>query len=217
MQLIRNAVQSVLMVTMIGAFSSASAQERFYGGIGIGASKASVSKDSLAIAGATATTFSRSEHDTGGKIFAGYRLDSNWAVEAGYVDLGKTSARRDMLAPGIGSISHDTMNTGWFIDLVGMLPIGASDFSLIGRVGRVGSETRRNLSSSGAVTLAAGTASTSTERETNWKYGTGAQYEINKTMAARGELELYRRLGKEGSTGENEAGLFSLNLLIKFQ
>jgi hypothetical protein len=36
-------------------------------------------------------------------------------------------------------------------------------------------------------------------------------------MAARGEVELYRKLGKDDAGGENEAGLFSLNLLVKFE
>lgn len=217
MRLILNAMQGVLLMTMIGSFSTAAAQESFYGGVGIGAAKTRIGKDPLGITGATATSVSRNENDTGGKIFVGYRANPYWGAEAGYVDLGTTSAKRNMDAPGIGSISVDSRNTGWFVDLVGRVPIGSSDFSLIGKVGRVGSETQKQLSASGAVSLAAGTAPNSTVRETNWKYGAGAQYEINKMMAARGEVELYRKLGKDDGGGENEAGLFSLNLLIKFQ
>ena len=70
---------------------------------------------------------------------------------------------------------------------------------------------------SGAVSLAPGTASSYTEREANWKYGAGAAYETSKTMVARGEAELYRKLGKDDPGGENEAGLFSLNLLVAFE
>jgi OOP family OmpA-OmpF porin len=216
MRLILNTMQGVLMAAMIGSFSVAAAQEPFFAGIGIGAAKTRIGNHPLGITGATATSLSRDENDIGGKMFAGYRLYPNWAVEAGYVDLGKTSAKRTMTAPGTGSIALDSRNTGWFVDLVGRMPIG-NGLSLIGKVGQIYSENRKQLSTSGAVSLAPGTASSYKEREFNWKYGAGAEYEISKTMAARGEVELYRKLGKDDAGGENEAGLFSLNLLVKFE
>lgn len=216
MRLILSAMQGILLTAMIGSFSVAAAQEPYYGGIGIGVAKTRISKHALGITGATATSLSRDENDIGGKFFFGYRLDPNWAAEGGYVDLGKTSAKRRMSAPGVGSISMDSSNAGWFIDLVGRMPIG-NGFSLIGKVGQIYSENRKKLSADGAVSLAPGTASSYKEREFNWKYGAGAEYEISKTMAARGEVELYRKLGKDDPGGENEAGLFSLNLLVKFE
>lgn len=217
MRLILNAMQGALLMAMIGPFPAAAAQEQpFYGGVGIGAAKTRIGSHPLGITGATATSLSRDEYDFGGKIFVGYRVHPYWAAEGGYVNLGKTSAKRSMSAPGIGGISVDSSNAGWFVDLVGRVPIGSNGFSLIGKVGRVSSENRKQLSANGAVSLAAGTAPNSIERESNWKYGAGAQYEISKTMAARGEVELYRRLGTDTGGGENEAGLFTLNLLIKF-
>lgn len=216
MRIILNAMQLALMATMIGPFSALAAPEPFFAGIGIGAAKTRIGDRPLGITGATATSLSRDENDISGKVFFGYRVHPNWAVEAGYVDLGKTSAKRTMSAPGIGSISLDSRNTGWFIDLVGRMPIG-NGISLIGKVGQIYSENRKQLSTSGAVSLAPGAASSYKEREFNWKYGAGAEYEISKTMAARGEVELYRKLGKDDAGGENEAGLFSLNLLVRFE
>lgn len=216
MRLILNAMQGVALMTMIGSFSAVAAQEAFYGGVGIGAAKTRIGKNPLGITGATATSLSRDENDIGAKIFFGYRVNPYWAAEVGYVDLGMTSAKRSMSAPGIGSISMDSSNTGYFIDLVGRMPIG-NGISLIGKVGQIASENRKKLSAGGAVSLAPGAASRYKERETNWKYGAGAEYEISKTMAARGEVELYRKLGNDAAGGENEAGLFSLNLLVKFQ
>jgi OOP family OmpA-OmpF porin len=216
MRLILKTMQGVLMAAMIGSFSVAAAQEPLFVGIGIGASKTRIGDHPLGITGATATSLSRDENDIGGKIFAGSRVHPNWAVEAGYVDLGKTSAKRTMTAPGTGSISLDSKNSGWFVDLVGRMPVG-NGVSLIGKVGQIYSENRKRLSTSGAVSLAPGTASSYKEREFNWKYGAGAEYEFSKTMAARGEIELYRNLGKDDPGGENEAGLLSLNLLVKFE
>ena len=217
MRLILNAMQYALLMAMVGSFTAAAAQELpYYGGVGIGATKTGISSKALGITGATATSLSRDENDFGGKIFAGYRLHPYWAVEGGYVDLGKARAKRSMSAP-VGSISVDSSNAGWFVDLVGMMPIAGTDFTLIGKIGRISAKNRKDLSATGAVSLAPGTASNYEDRESNWKYGVGAQYEINKTMAARGEVELYRKLGTDSGGGENEVGLFSLNLLINFQ
>ena len=216
MRLILNAMQGLVLMVAIGAFSAAAAKEPYYGGIGVGYAKARLGNNPLGITGATATSLSRDESDIGAKLFAGYRLHPNWAVEGGYVDLGKISAKRTMTAPGIGSISIDSRNSGWFVDVVGRVPVG-NGVSLIGKMGQIYAENRKQLSTSGAVSLAPGTASSFREREFNWKYGAGAEYEISKTMAARGEFELYRKLGKEDPGGENEAGLFSLNLLVKFE
>jgi OOP family OmpA-OmpF porin len=215
MRMILNAMQGVLMITLIGSVSAAGAQEAFYGGIGIGAAKTRIGNHPLGITGATATSLSRDENDVGGKIFFGYRANSYWAAEGGYVDLGTTSAKRSMYAPGVGSISMDSSNTAYFIDLVGRMPIG-NGISLIGKVGQIASENRKKLSAGGAVSLAPGTASRYKERETDWKYGAGAEYELSKTMAVRSEVELYRKLGNDDAGGENEAGLFSLNLLFRF-
>jgi OOP family OmpA-OmpF porin len=206
----------MLLLAMLGFAASAAAQQRLYGGAGVGVSKTAMGENYLGITGATGSNLSRNDLGVGKKLFAGYQLNPNVAVEGGYVDLGKTISTRSMGTPAAGSIVMNSRSSGWFVDLTGMVPIGTSDVSLIGKVGRVASETSRTLSTSGTVTLAPGTATTYNDKESNWKYGAGAQYEINKSMIARGEVELYRKLGKEGNLGENDVGLFSVNLLIKF-
>lgn len=216
MRPIRNTVQGMLLLAMLGFAASAAAQQRLYGGAGVGVSKTAMGENYLGITGATGSNLSRNDLGVGKKLFAGYQLNPNVAVEGGYVDLGKTISTRSMGTPAAGSIVMNSRSSGWFVDLTGMVPIGTGDVSLIGKVGRVASETSRTLSTSGTVTLAPGTATTYNDKESNWKYGAGAQYEINKSMIARGEVELYRKLGKEGNLGENDVGLFSVNLLIKF-
>ena len=96
------------------------------------------------------------------------------------------------------------------------MPIGINDVSVIGKLGGVATETGKQLSTTGVVGLAAGPPSTFQERELNWNFGAGAQYEFSKTFAARDEWERYRRMGKDTGAGESEADMFSLNLLIRF-
>lgn len=217
MHIIRNAVQCAMLAAMLNAWTAAMAQEKVYGGIGVGPTRTYIPSSALGITGATASELQRSENSTGAKIFAGYRANPNMAVEVGYVDLGKSRATRNMSAPGTGSIGIDTRNTGWFVDLVGMMPTGINDVSVIGKLGGVATETGKQLSTTGVVGLAPGSPSTFQERELNWKFGAGAQYDFSKTMAARGEWERYRRMGKDTGAGESEADMFSLNLLIRFQ
>lgn len=216
MQMIRKSMQYTALVAIVSAPVAATAQEQLYGGIGLGPSRTYIPSNALGISGATASELQRTENSTGTKIFAGYKASQNMAVEVGYVDLGKSRATRNMTAPGTGSIGIESRNTGWFVDLVGMVPTGINDVSVIGKLGGVATDTGKQLSTTGAVGLAPGSPSTFQERELNWKFGAGAQYDFSKTMAARGEWERYRRMGKETGAGESEADLFSLNLLIRF-
>lgn len=206
-----------VFVAVPAGLPSAFAQEAVYGGVGIGQAKTYYHQESLGISGATASAFTSNDGSTAGKIFAGYRANPNVAVEVGYVDLGSSGAARSMSAPSVGSIAQDTRNTGWFLDLVGIMPIGVAEFALIGKIGGVATETAKQLSTAGTVSLLSGSPSTFQERELNWKFGAGAQYDFNKTVSARGEWERYRKMGKLTGSGEIEADVFSLNLLIKFR
>lgn len=217
MQTIRYTAQGLALAVMLSLPITAWADGTFYGGAGIGLAKTGIDKNALPIGGATATTLSRSDADPSGKVFAGFQITPAFAVEAGYVDLGTTSATRTMTAPLAGTASVSAKNTGWFIDLVGMMPMGVSNTSVIGRVGRVSSLTTKSLSTTGAVAPLAGIDPNPREREANWKFGAGAQYDFGKTMAARAEWERYTRLGSDIGTGTSIADMFSLNLLIRFK
>jgi OOP family OmpA-OmpF porin len=119
-------------------------------------------------------------------------------------------------APSTGTIGRTTRNRGLFADLVGTLPIGNQGFSAIGRIGAIYSHTRASYAIAGGVGLAPGVESRPLEREVNWKYGAGAEYELTKTIAARAEWERYPKLGKDSTTGEYNVDLFSLNVRIRF-
>ncbi len=71
MRLILNAMQGLVLMVAIGAFSAAAAKEPYYGGIGVGYAKARLGNNPLGITGATATSLSRDESDIGAKLFAG--------------------------------------------------------------------------------------------------------------------------------------------------
>jgi len=109
---------------------------------------------------------------TAGKVFAGYQFNKNLGLELGYADLGKFGGA------GTGSArAHATS-----LDAVGMLPIGDSAFSAIGRVGVANTRTR--------TTSVLGVDDSSSG--TDVKAGLGVQYNLSKNAALRAEWERYR-------------------------
>src|SRR5262245_5537797 len=88
-----------LVVGSLGASGSALAQSTgWYVGGGIGKSSADIDTAGINAsiiraggAGVTGVATGTDDNDTGFKLFAGYQLNPNFAVEVGYADLGKFS------------------------------------------------------------------------------------------------------------------------------
>jgi OOP family OmpA-OmpF porin len=100
-----------------------------------------------------------------GKVYGGYQLNPNVAVEAGAMDLGH-----------VDEAAGKVKGQGLFVDVVGSVPI-AQDWSVLGRVGAA----RANLETSNGDDHGAGL-----------DYGAGLQYQLNPNVALRGEWENYR-------------------------
>ena len=123
--------------------------------------------------------------DTGGKLYGGYRIHRNFAVEAGYFDLG----RFDYLynTTPAGSLNGNLRVRGLNLDLVGILPV-SDRFSVLGRVGAAYAQARSSFGRTGGVPLAA----SRDEKDTNLKVGVGLQYAFTDRLSVRAELERYR-------------------------
>jgi OOP family OmpA-OmpF porin len=78
--------------------------------------------------------------DTAWKIFGGYQVNRNFALEIGYTDLGEISDN----VPGV--FSETAESSAWELVGVGSLPV-ANNFSLHGKIGvyRAESESRFTL------------------------------------------------------------------------
>jgi OOP family OmpA-OmpF porin len=106
-----------------------------------------------------------SESGTGLKVYGGWALNPNFALEAGAVQLGK-----------LGNGVDEAKARGYTLDAVGTLPL-SGPWSLLGRVGLGEVKTITTLGS---------------DRGTALKTGLGLQYQLNKSVALRGEWERYR-------------------------
>jgi OOP family OmpA-OmpF porin len=103
---------------------------------------------------------------TGFKVYGGWQFTPNFALEGGAVGLGRVS-----------NASGEAKARGYFLDAVGVLPLD-NNWSLLGRAGVVNVKTI--------------TSTADSDRGWGTKIGLGAQYQLTKSLALRGEWERYR-------------------------
>ena len=99
----------------------------------------------LSIHGITGTG-SIDNSDLGFKLFGGYRLNDTFAVEAGYVNLGKFSLNGSYTRPlPAGTFTGDLKSQGLNVDLVGTVGMG-DQLSAYGRIGAAYLNTKASAS-----------------------------------------------------------------------
>ncbi len=168
----------------------------FYGGLGAGRVRTDI--DTAGIAGST------DKNDNAWKAFGGYQFNQNFAVEGGYVDLGKASVNGTQSGtPAFGS----TDSKAWQAAAVGSLPLN-QQFALTGKLGIARTET----DTSGSVGAA---PFGGTDHKTAPTYGVGLRYDVNKTFGVRGEWERFR-IDSASLGGKNDADLYSVSAIVRF-
>ena len=199
----------------IPAAMAADPSGTWYLGTGAGQSRAKLDDSSINAAlagrGATAAATAKDEHSLEYKAFVGYRFNQYFAVEGGYFNLGKFSFN-STTAPA-GTLHGDVKNNrGWNLDAVGMLPLVADRFSLLGRVGAQSSKTSDLFVGTGAAAAVLNPAPS--KNQTNYKLGLGMEFDFTKNVGLRGEWERYRV--SDGLNGHTNVNVFSASLLYKF-
>jgi OOP family OmpA-OmpF porin len=192
---------SVLTLALLSApWAMAQDESSWYVGASGGPSQASIDDarivQNMGANGFPNATVSDNNRDTGYKIFGGYRINSNWAVEASYFDLGKFGYTAH--STPTDSLSGQMQLRGFGLDAVLIAPL-TEKFSVFGKVGAQYSEARDNFSSTGGVLVRDPNPSKS---ELNPKLGIGMQYAFTDAFAVRAELERYRVNDAVGSRGD---------------
>lgn len=184
----------------------------WYGGANIGQSTATIDdakiRAQLQAGGLTTSSLTEDDSDFSYKIFGGYQVNKNFAVEAGYFNLGKFgyTATTDPTGSLAGKIKLQGLN----IDAVGMLPF-AEKFSAFGRIGAQYAQAKDTFTGTGAVTV---TNPNSSKDTLNYKAGLGLQYDFNHALGMRAEVERYRINDAIGSKGD--INMYSLGLVYRF-
>ncbi|MDP3761878.1 MAG: outer membrane beta-barrel protein [Ramlibacter sp.] len=164
----------------------------------------------LAAQGLATTSINSDDRDRGYKVFGGYQLNRNFAIEGGYFDLGSFGYTAQT-AP-LGSQSGDVRYKGMNLDLVGILPF-TDKLSAIGRVGVTSTKASGSYSATGAAGVPFGNANPS-ERTTNPKVGVGLMYDFTPSLGVRVEAERYRV--KDAFRNKNHVDMMSVGLVYRF-
>ena len=210
---------SLLTVALLAVFASSGVQAQstfnnagMYVGVSAGESKSkfdnAAAAQSLVGAGVTAGALTEDERGNAYKAFIGVHLSPNWAVEAGYFDLGRFGL--DAATSPAGTVSGTTRIQGLNLDLVGTMPI-TERWSLLGRVGAAYAETKGSVSGTGAIGV---TALSSSKRDTHYKYGFGTEYAFTPALTMRLEGERYHVNDAIGQRANVD--LISVGLVYRF-
>lgn len=182
----------------------------YYGGLSVGQSHSTLNEqatsDSL-LGSYPATTIGNERQDTAYRLFGGYQVNRNIAVEGGYFNLGKFTYAAN--AP-TGTLNGQYEVEGLHLDLVGTAPL-TDKFSLLGRIGMQYANTRDAFS---GTAVGAAVNSSPSQRETNLKVGVGMQYAFTPNVTLRGEAERYRLRDGVGNLGD--VNVFSMSLVFPF-
>lgn len=208
------AASSLALGSMALAPAASAQVAGWYVGAGFGSSRTDIDTGrvnaGLAALGLTGVATTADETDTGWKLFAGYQVNRNFAIEAGYVDLGRAGLSSTFTGPVAGTARGDGRATAWHVDAVGILPLNGS-LALLGRVGIVASETRVSVGGTPAGLIASAARK---DRETSYKLGLGLSYDLTRTLGVRGEWERFRVA--DGDGGTHTVDLFSVSPRVRF-
>lgn len=210
-------VTSALSLAMLAALAAPGAMAQgqdsgWYGGANVGRSAATIDDErinrGLLGSGFSSSTINDDDRSTGYKIFGGYQINRNFAVEGGYFDLGNFGYTATTVPAGTldGRIKLRGLN----LDLVGAVPL-SEKFSVFGRAGLNYAQARDSFSGAGAVQVA---SPNPRKNDTNYKLGLGLQYALTESLAVRAEAERYRVNDAIGNRGHID--LVSVGLIYRF-
>jgi OmpA-OmpF porin, OOP family len=186
----------------------------WYMGTSVGQSMATIDdariNSTLLGAGFSSTSIADRNRDTGYKLFGGYQINPNFAIEGGYFNLGQFGYTATTVPAG--SLTGDIKVQGLNLDLVGTVPV-TGRFSLLGRIGANYAEVNGTFSKAGAM-QAFNVNPNPNSRETNLKLGLGMEYAVTESLSWRAEVERYRI--NDAVTNKGDVDLVSLGLVYRF-
>ncbi|WP_331345151.1 OmpA family protein [Cellvibrio sp. UBA7661] len=182
----------------------------WYGGFNIGHTYESINDGAIANheLGGGLTTITDDDRDNGYKLFAGYLINDIFLLEAGYFDLGQFGSRATKT--NISTLQSRTKTKGFSLDVLGSLPL-TEKFSAFARVGVHYSEVKNRFQ--GISNLVA-INHHHRERDVNFKWGGGLQYDFTAKFGMRIEAERYAINDTMNNNGS--INFYSLGIVYRF-
>ena len=207
-------VTSAVAVASVGDAMAADTSG-WYGDIGVGRSHSKIDGGAVdAVLGNQGLTSSSSAdaNRNAWKFDVGYQFHPNFAIELGYVDLGKAQWSSNITAPNADALNGEIHTRGTTFDLVALAPLG-DGFSVYGKAGVIRAAVDfSGGSNGGGGTLLASGSNTSTRAA----YGLGMGYDITPHIGTKLEWDRYEGLGGANVTGKGNFDLVTVALVYKF-
>jgi len=205
-------LQQLVPLVLLALAANASA-EGFYGVGEITQSRTSLDQahfdSALTSHGATGVSSNDKGSGTQWRLQGGYRFNQNLAIEAGYIDFGKSK----YTANYNGGSAQGSLKGGGF-DAVALYSLPLSDsFSVFAKGGLVFAEVKSSLSASPPVNLASKSASTSEIRPL---FGVGGSYKLTQNVDLRADFDHVSGLGNSNKTGKMDSNMLSLGAVYNF-
>lgn len=135
--------------------------------------------------------------DIGGKVFAGYMFAPNFGAEIGYGAFGKAKV-------GISGVNAELKSSGFHGFLTAQYPV--DNWAIFGKIGFAWLDNE--------VTVSAPVASADdSDSSTEFAWGLGVTYTVDKNWGVRGEYENYKYDWRGAS---DNIGFWSLGVQFKF-
>lgn len=202
----------LLALSLLSSSVALAADDGWYVGGNYGESRANTINvriiDALIGRGFTTQSLNDDEVDRGYKVFAGFKLNDNFAVEGGYFNLGKFRYQAQMLPLAV--VRGDQKTDGINFDLVGMMPV-SDKLSVFARAGAVYAQSRERRWETGSTI---NFYDHGRENDLSYKFGAGVQYDLTNALALRLEAERYRIDDLGGS--KSDIDLFSVGAVYYF-
>ena len=143
------------------------------------------------------------------RLQLGYQFNPNFAIEGGYIDLGKANYTTTYQ----GGSANGTVKAGG-IDLaaLGIVPLG-DNFSIFGKAGVIAARVKDSLS---ATAPAASVSGSNTSNAFGALLGVGVTYKLNRATDLRAEFDHVGKIGKSGKTDKLSSDMVSLGLEYHF-
>jgi OOP family OmpA-OmpF porin len=164
--------------------------------------------DDLTAAGATGLSSSDNGSGNQWRIQAGYKFNPYFAVEAGYIDLGKADYKANFFG---GTAKGSEKAGGIDLAVLGIIPV-TDNFSVFGKAGLVVAKVQTKLTSGGP----AATNINDTSTEARPLIGAGATYSLLKNVDLRFDYDYVPNLGNSGKSGKMDDNMVSAGISYNF-
>ena len=144
------------------------------------------------------------DKDTSWKVFGGYQINRNFAVELGYANLGELT-----ITSGPNRLTAES--TAWDLVGVGIFPIN-NQFSIYGKLGLYMATVDVSVSPSSA-------GDSGDDTTNGLTFGAGVRYNFTRNLGLQAEWQRYGKVeAPSGSslTGDSDLDVMSIGLIYKF-